>query len=374
MKNNLNMIEAISLITLIMITQIILNFPEYLIDITGSGTTINLIFISIISILFCLIITKIFKSFSNADIIDISEFIGGKFLKFIVSIIFILFILLSVIITISNFLYLLRSVYFPSLNILFILAFFIIPTILANQKGFYVIKKISLIFIPILIISIFAILITTIDNFNINDFFPIFGYNIKTTFGNGLQNIFIFNFILLYLFIMPFLDKKNNYKKIVVTSFFINILLLLISIVSIITYFPNLITNSVNKLNHLNSAFSLTRTVNISTLIAQSDALFILIWSFAILCYISFSTYAITYILNKLFNYESKEQTIYPIISIIIGFCVLTSKISITTFLEKYIFKYSSILLTFGISFIILLLGYFKKTKRKDKITKNVKN
>jgi len=374
MKNNLNMIEAISLITLIMITQIILNFPEYLIDITGSGTIINLIFISIISILFCLIITKIFKSFSNADIIDISEFIGGKFLKFIVSIIFILFILLSVIITISNFLYLLRSVYFPSLNILFILAFFIIPTILANQKGFYVIKKISLIFIPILIISIFAILITTIDNFNINDFFPIFGYNIKTTFGNGLQNIFIFNFILLYLFIMPFLDKKNNYKKIVVTSFFINILLLLISIVSIITYFPNLITNSVNKLNHLNSAFSLTRTVNISTLIAQSDALFILIWSFAILCYISFSTYAITYILNKLFNYESKEQTIYPIISIIIGFCVLTSKISITTFLEKYIFKYSSILLTFGISFIILLLGYFKKTKRKDKITKNVKN
>ena len=65
MKNKLSIFEAISIITIITISQIILDFPEYIIDLTGTGSIINLIFLSIITLIFCKIISNIFKSFPN---------------------------------------------------------------------------------------------------------------------------------------------------------------------------------------------------------------------------------------------------------------------------------------------------------------------
>ena len=56
MKSKLTFFEAISIIATISIAQIILDFPEYLIDNTGTGTIANLLFLSIITIIFCTII------------------------------------------------------------------------------------------------------------------------------------------------------------------------------------------------------------------------------------------------------------------------------------------------------------------------------
>ena len=48
MKNKLNIFEAISIIIIITVAQIILDFPEYLVDLTGSGTIVNILFLAII--------------------------------------------------------------------------------------------------------------------------------------------------------------------------------------------------------------------------------------------------------------------------------------------------------------------------------------
>ena len=182
MKSKLSKFEAISITCIIMITQIILNIPEYITDLTGTGTITNLIYISIIGFVFCYIISNLLKHFSNSDIIDISEFIGGKFLKFIVSIIFILFLGLSTIIAISNFSYLIKSIYFSDSETLLIIGFFILAIVVSNFRGFYSIKKVICVFIPILIISILLLFLGTIENFEINNFSPIFGYDYSTTF------------------------------------------------------------------------------------------------------------------------------------------------------------------------------------------------
>ena len=182
MKNNITAFEAISIVSIITISQIILDFPEYLIDITGTGTIINLIFLFTIVTIFCFIISNIFKFFTNQDIIDISEFIGGKFLKIIVSIIFIFFLFLTTITGISNFIHLLKNIFFINSNFLFVLLIFIISMIFACFKGFNSTKKISTLFFGILVTSIFCLLLGDNGNFNTNNFIPIFGYNYKTTF------------------------------------------------------------------------------------------------------------------------------------------------------------------------------------------------
>lgn len=364
MKNKLNVFEAISIITIITITQIILDFPEYLVDLTGTGTVVNILFLAIISMIFCIIISKIFKNFANHDIIDISELVGGNFLKFIVATIFIIFLFVSAISALLNFLYVIKNVYFQSTHPLFILSIFIVTLLFASIKGFYSIKKISTVLLGILVLSIVSLFFGDNGNFNSNNLIPIFGFNYKTTFLTGLSNIFIFNFILVYFFLMPLLSRKNDYKKIVFSSFGINLVLLLISIISILFYYPTSITHSLTEINTMNTMLLVTRRIQISSFLSQTDSIFVFIWSFAILIYISFLINAIIYILNKLFKYEEKSQISFPVISIILGGAILVSKIIQIEYIENIFLKYFSIILTFGISFIVLILGYFKNKKK----------
>lgn len=130
----LNKFEAICLILIITIVEIILSMPEYLTKNVGTGAIINILYISIIGIFLCFIICKIFKNFPSSDILDISEFLGGSFLKFILSFLFIFFLLLSISIAISNFTHLIKSLYFKNYSALFIMLFFIAILAFSSMK------------------------------------------------------------------------------------------------------------------------------------------------------------------------------------------------------------------------------------------------
>ena len=164
---------------------------------------------------------------------------------------------------------------------------------------------------------------------------------------------------------MPALLKKNDYKKIVFSSLLINIALLTISIISILFYYPTSITNSLSNINTMSTILLVTRRIQISSFLSQTDSIFVFIWSFAILNYISFLINSIIYILDKLFKYEKKSKISSSVLGVILGGVIFVNKIVQIEFLETKIFQNFSIILTFGISFIILVLGYFKN-KRKD--------
>lgn len=363
MKNKLTIFEAISIISIITISQIILNFPELLIHVTGTGTIVNLVFLSIFVLIFCIIISNIFKHFANQDIIDISELLGGKILKFIVSLIFIFFLLITAIHASSNFIYLLKNIYFKGTSFLFIFSIFLISILIACYKGFYSTKRISTFFFGIFVLSIFCLTLGDNGNFNTNNLIPIFGYNYKTTFQTGISNIFIFNFVLIYFFLMPLLTKKNDYKKIIFSSFAINFLLIVLSVIAVLQYYPTSISSELSNINSSNIILALTRRIQISSFLSQTDSLFILFWGYAILCYVSILIDGIIYILNKNFIYEKKEVLSFSIIPILLAGVIIFSKSSNLYYLESTIFKDYSIILTFIISTILLLLGYFKKMK-----------
>ena len=207
-----------------------------------------------------------------------------------------------------------------------------------------------------------------IDSFDINNFMPIFGYNYNTTFLLGLQNLFILNFMWLYFFIMPKLKRKDDFKSIIFISFIVNIILIIIAIIAILSVFPLIATETLPNIDNLNTVYLITRKIQLNSFIEQTDILFLGIWTLSIFGYISFFIYGITYILNKLFNFENKSQIVFPITSILLGFCLLSNKIDIITFLENNIFKYFSIILIFGISFIILILGNLKRKRKESKL------
>lgn len=361
-KNKLSKFEAICFILICMINEIILNIGQNFIISVGTGSLLNLIEVSLIAFLFCMIISKLFKNFSNSDLIDVSEFLGGKVLKVFVGFVFIIFFIMLCCFAISNFSYLIKIIYFHKSPILFITLFFTVAMIIANLIGFDSLKKIACLIIPFSIISILFVSITSSKSFTIYRIMPILGKDLKTTFLIGLSNLFVFNIIIYYYFLMPFLRNKSNYFKIIKHSFFISIIVLALIIVALLTRFPTFDTSE-----EVNSVYMLTRSIELTDFLQRVDAIFVLLWVISTLTYVSILLFWILEILGKIFNLEDKKILSFPISSLILGITIFIFNNQFTEFSKTNIYKYISIVVIFGIGFIILVGANIKKKFSKSK-------
>lgn len=81
LNRKIGRLEAISVVLVVMINHIILNLPKLIIRSTTSGAILNVLFVSIIALGVAFLISKLFQNFPQADVLDISKFLGGKWLK-----------------------------------------------------------------------------------------------------------------------------------------------------------------------------------------------------------------------------------------------------------------------------------------------------
>jgi len=369
MQNNYKMqnIEAIFLILIVMINKMIINLPYYITDLVGTGAIINLIYIGILGLIFVFCLNFLFQKFPNSDIIDISEFLGGKFLKIIIGIIFVAFFLFVAYVTLSDFANLLKTIYFKNSPLIFILLFFMIGILIANLVGFKSIIHTICIIIPFTLASIIIALFAIYDEISINKFSPFFGYNFKTTFVDGLLNIFSLYFISYYYFLIPLLKNSFDYKKITVTSYIFSWILLFLTVISISTVY------SMNDNSEpLNSLYLLSRRIELGNFLQRLDAIFILLWLISVFCYLSVSVFMISRILQKMTNVENQKMFAFPVVSIFLGLCLFPFNSQVSHFIENTIYRYLIIGLIFGVCFIILILANLKFKFMKGKLKINV--
>lgn len=367
MRIELERKECIFFVCMIMLNKLILNLPTILISSTGTGTFINLIYIGIITLFLIFIINICLKNFPNSDILDISNILGGKFLKTIVGIIFIAlfsFILFTFLTDFSN---LLKMIYYQNYPKPFILLFFIIGILVSNLIGFKsIIRMISFLF-PFVLLSIFSAFVGTIDNFSIDKITPVLGYNYQTTFINGLLNIFCFSFISFYYFLQPLLKEPTDYKKISYISFFISFGLLFITVCSILTLLPLASTGIT-----INPLYLLSRNVSFSDFLQRLDGIFVLFWILSLLCYLSSLVFFINLCFSKIVNISDNKMFTYITCMLLFGFSLLPFDISTITFLETSILKYMTTGIVFIMSPIILILAMLKeKFKVRKGVAKN---
>lgn len=181
-KSKMGVMQATSIIITVMISHIILNMPNHLIASTGSATILNLVFVLILSLIFFYIAYKIFAKFPGKDLLDICEFTGGKILKTIFGIaICIYFTVISgfVIRTFSESLIL---IYFPNIDREMVVLMFVAIAVVMNLFGFKAIARVTLITIPIILVSMIIIFISSSSHFIPQRIFPILGYGASETF------------------------------------------------------------------------------------------------------------------------------------------------------------------------------------------------
>ena len=355
-------LEAICLIITVTVNQIIFNAPNLILQSSGSSAWINVIYISIIAIIFTYIIFKIFKNFPSSDIVDISDYLGGKILKYIIGIAYIAFFFIVNFICICYFANALKLIYFHNTPLVILLILFIIPPIVINKYGLKSISSVNLAFIPFVFLSIIILFIGASSEFDFNNIFPLFGFGVKETFLYGFTNLFSFSGIGFLFFLNPFLKKHGDFKKIAITSIIISALYLFLSVLCLLLSYYFMTTN-----DQLSSLYLLTRMVEFGTFLQRVDAIFILIWILNNFSFTAISTFFIITISKKLIKVKDAKQLIYPLSALTFSLCLAFNNIADIKYFAKTYFINIMLILIFIISLIILIFANIKLKRQKTK-------
>ena len=191
-EEKLSRFEAIFLIVIVMITHIILEFPNVIIKTCGTSSFINVVFITILTILFFIFICKLFASFDGNNILNVSEFIGGKYLKKSTSIIYSSYLIFISSIVIRNFCENLKVVYFPNANLYMLIGSFILTAIIVNKFSSKSIIKANTLLVPVILVTMIVVFAFSTKEASISRFLPILGNGFNSTFIKGTLNIYCF--------------------------------------------------------------------------------------------------------------------------------------------------------------------------------------
>lgn len=360
--NKISVFEAIALIVIAMLNNIILTIPSYIVKNTSSGAWLNILLVSILMIIFAILIYKLFKNFPYMDIIDISEFIGGKILKILIGISFIImFLIIS-----SNFLRgfseLLQQIFLKHSPLIFTTAFFLFGIIIANKLGISSIAKITSISVIISLISFIILIISLKNYYNIYNLFPILGYGAKETFLTNLTNIYAFSGIAILFFIKPFLANEKDFKKISILSTILSGVLLLFCILNQLLLFGSVFNSQI-----LTGMVLSSRIINFGNFFERVDAIFTFIWIFSQISYLSIAIAFILYIIKKITNTHDQNGMLYSVILLLLGISIIPKNYLELSNIMLHVSNTIKIILIFIVTPVILILANIKfKKKRKN--------
>ena len=351
-------IEAIALIVIIMVNQVLISVAKDIIIDTASGAWIHTIFISLLAILLFLAMNKLFSKFLNLSIIDISNFLAGKVLKLIVCIALIGFFILSATIIIGNMCRYIHVIYLSNISILYLILTFLIAAIVVAKRDITVIVKNNLMGLYLLFIPILILFGVSFFGTNFSSLFPIFGYSFKDTFLTHDTNIYAFSGLIYLFLINPLLNDTTKYKKIGLISIIISSLYLLLTVVSLLLQFPFSYATE-----DLFSIYLLSRILSFGNFLERVDALYFFLWILSSFAYLSIIFFFLTDTFKQMTMSSSRTGSMYAFGAIILGFVISIKDITDLRFLQRNVFSYYTIAL-FILLFSILLISYLKSKKK----------
>ncbi len=359
-KSKIGTIEAIMLVLTMIVAHTILSMPRNILVSTKSATIINLIFVSILAVMIAYFIVKLLKNFPGQDIIDISEYLGGKTFKTIIGTIFILYFLVSSSILLRNFCESIKILYYPMTNIIFIIAMFIIAICAANRLNFNASLKTNLLVLPLALASMVFLFFANMNKFVPERIFPIFGDGLWDTFILGLGNLASFGGIAFLYFLPPFLKEPEKMKKIAVISIGISAIYLILCVSTLLFMFSFFINT-----NEITPLYNATRYIEFGNFFQRLESVFLLIWILAFSCYLSIIIKFSMSILKKLTNIETKKPLIDIFGLLMLGISLIPKNYAISENFETKIYPYLVLGIVFFLGISILLLANLLKRKQK---------
>ena len=352
--------EAIFLIVSCSLGITVLVSSQIIVSGCLSASLINTGYISFIAITLTFIVCSLYKKFIGISFLDITEFLGGKFLKFIVGIAFLLYFIFTASIVLCKAVNCLQIVYYPMTHPNYtVLLFAISAGIACNLKnnGF---MRATFIIVPIVIVAIVFIFVGNLKNFNYDNIFPIMGHGWSSTFIEGATNLFTFGGIAYMFFLPQNLKRPDKFMSISIISTVISSILLTFVTATIILMFNKNVTSG-----QLFPIYIAVRYIEFGTFFQRLDSAFLLILNIAICSFLGIYANLCVDIIKEIIGVSDSRPISYSFCLLLYASTIIIESKFELEFIQNHFFKtfFFSII---SVGLLILLFANFKKLFLKE--------
>lgn len=300
------------------------------------------------------------KIFLGCDILDVSEYLGGKIFKTILGILFFSYFVTSSSILLRELAEALKIIYYPITNVFFIILLFIITIGITSRLEFTSTIKAASLIIPIVVFSSLFLFTANFRNFSTSRIFPILGEGFVNTFIIGLGNISSFAGIVILYFLPPLLKKPEDLKKISISSVIIFFLYLILNIAAILFMFSSFMSE-----NEVLTLYTASRYIQIGSFFVRLESIFLLIWISVFACYLANAVKFSMLVLQKTTKIKNSKIFSYSICILMFAISLIPKTYAQAVGYESYTSKF--VILGFSYCFCILLLVFANLKKKKQK-------
>ncbi len=364
-STKISSVQAIALVLIVIVNHLLLSMTNNITSSTGSASILNSIYVFIFALVLVALIVKLYKNFAGKDILDISQFLGGKILKTVVGALYIIYCVFILSLVIRALAKDIKLIYFNDFELGTIIFLILLTSVIVYNFGHSSVSKCALIVVPIMAIIILIVAFGNADRFSFERVFPLLGFGINETFFMGLSNIFAYSGIGILYLIMPMLKDTKHFKKISFISIIITGILITLSVGSLALSFP-----FIESITEISELFVGVQHISFGHVLQRVDAIFVLGWVLAILAYSSVLIMFIVLVFSKLVNTKPVTPMAMVFASLAFIFALLPKNANVVSFLDSVIYKYSSIALIIVGSLLLLIFANikYKKLNKKSEV------
>ena len=352
--------EAISLIVSTSLGITVLVSSQIIASACLSSSLINTGVVSLVALFLTYLLCLLYKKFIGISFLTITEYLGGKPLKFIVGIAFLVYFIFTAAVVLCKTVNCLQIVYYPMTHISYTVILFMISTCIAcNLKNNGYLRA-TYVFVPIVLVAIFLIFVGNLKNFNYQNIFPVLGEGIDRTFFSGMTHLFTFGGLAYMLFLPEHLKRPDKFMSVSIISTLISSFTLTFIVATIILMFNKNVTSG-----QLFPLYIAVRYIEFGTFFQRLDAAFLLILIIAICSFLGIYGNLCLGILKEITNVKDIKPLSYPFVLLLYACTLIMNSYFELQFMQDIVFKilFFSIL---ALSFIILILSNIKKALTKN--------
>lgn len=289
--------ELSLLLTNLIIAKMLFSYPRFLFKTSGNAAWIEALYMSLIVFGMLLLSFLFFKYTGNRSIIELSEMVGGMFLKIVVSTLVSLIILANIATEMRMFAESVKIILLPKTQIELIMILFAITVTIGACSGLGALATINSLFLPVCLFFLAALVLFLIPAYNINNIFPIMGTGAGDVFLRSFRDMSGFSDLIALNLLLPHCSDISIVKKSGKTAVLLGGIVLFSICLSYALIYPYPYSTE-----FLLIPYQLSRMVRAGEYFQRFEAFFEFVWSITQLIYSSLYVFLLADIWRKTFR------------------------------------------------------------------------
>ncbi|MBC7765798.1 MAG: endospore germination permease [Hyphomonadaceae bacterium] len=350
--------EAISLMSILMIGKLFYTTPSILVQYTGTAAWYVTCVSAIITAFFFWIGYQLIKRFEGLPLDEIFEIVYGKWLGKTVLMIFVIYLVYLAGTSLREFVEMIKIYTLPTTPYSFIIVPFLAVCALMAYYGIENIARISYFSFYITLGAVVIILVLSIPKYSLEAIYPIFGYGVDKSLWFGFLRSSAYSEIMLILFLPKILQTTKLVAHVGKVTILIAVTTFSLAILGYLMVFGYSMGGE-----QLSGLFQLSKTIFLNRYVQRVESLFVFPWVLVSLITVAISLYLAVSFYCKAFTIKNHRPIIFPMAAWV--FIVTSLPASFSELLEvniKVLREYSMIWM-YGIPVITLLVAMMRGQK-----------